>query len=138
MKIAAKEETRVRIQLASEAIRKIAKFPDVLLRSMLVEMLPNGSERKALEAVCPNVELLLKTAKLDSLEFGRAVAAASLTGRYLEVWESWEPKQFRKEFISELGRLGFDATKAWDKPKAAKVAPKKAAAKKAAKKGSAK
>ena len=133
MQIAARAETEIRVRLASEAISKIGKFPDGLLRMILLEQLPNGDERKALEAVCPGVEKTLKTAKLDSLEFGRAVAAASLTGRYLAVWRHWEAKQFRKEFIQELGRLGYDASKAWEKPKVPIKKPTKPSSKKAAK-----
>jgi ParB/RepB/Spo0J family partition protein len=116
MRLAARAETRFRVRLAGEAIQKVTRMPEAILRRILLDQLPAGSELEAVNAVLPGVRKLLETAKLDSIEFARAVAVASIQGRHLEVWEHWEAKQFRKEFVEDLKAMGYDASKAWEKP----------------------
>ena len=127
VRLAALAETRLRVRLAGEAIERVKTLPIALLRRILLDRLPNGSELEALNAVCPGLENTLKNAKIESVEFARAFATATLEGRHVEVWQYWEPTQFRREFIKDLADLGYDASKAWDVPKVAKPASPKAA-----------
>jgi ParB/RepB/Spo0J family partition protein len=131
-RLAALAETKLRVRLAGEAIDGVKKLSEKLLRNILIERLPRGSELEAVNAVCPGLRKLLETAKFDSVEFARAVATVSFDARTFEVWHHWEPTQFRKEFIQHLKELGYDASKAWDKPKVEKPVAKKEDAKPAA------
>lgn len=146
-RLAALAETKFRVRLAAEAVEKIKALPEKVLRAMLLAVLPRRREHlEAYASICPGLIKALETAKLDSIEFARAVATASLEEGHILVPHYYEPRQFRKEFIEQLKALGYDASKAWEKPekqgsvvrckgsgKAVEPAPAKAAtAKKAA------
>jgi ParB/RepB/Spo0J family partition protein len=135
-RLAALAETKLRVRIAGEAIERVKSLPLDSLRHLLIGQLPSGGELQAFNAILPGVEKILRSAKLDSVEFARAVALVSIEGRHVEVFEYWKPEQFRREFIADLQRWGYDASKAWEKPAAPKVQPKtaKGAAKTAPKK----
>lgn len=133
VRLAALAETKLRVRIAGEAIDRVKALPLDVLRELLIDQLPSGGEREAFNVILPGVEKILRTAKMDSVEFAKAVALVSIEGRHVEVFEYWEAKTFRPEFIADLKALGFDASKAWEKPAEPK-AEKKAAVKTAAKK----
>jgi ParB/RepB/Spo0J family partition protein len=132
-RLAALAETKLRVRIAGEAIDRVKALPLDVLRQLLIDQISSGREREAFNAILPGVEKILRTAKIDSAEFAKAVALVSIEGRHVEVFEYWEAKTFRPEFIADLKRLGYDASKAWEKPAEPKP-EKKAAAKTAAKK----
>ena len=132
-RLAALAETKLRVRLASEAIERVKTIPEEVLRELILRRFAFMA-RDVIAAILPGWEKALKTAKVDSIEFARVVALAWLDVSHLKLWDRAEAKQYRKEFIGELKALGYDASKAWDTPKAAKpAAAKKAPAKKAAK-----
>lgn len=128
-RVAELAETRLRVRLAGAAIEAITKIPAEALRAVLIEAQPNGEEY---EAALPGYRKILETAPVDSVQFARAVALCSLED--LDCWEGFPVDHGRKDFIATLKRIGYDASKAWDKPKPAKKSvapiPKKSAAKK--------
>jgi ParB family chromosome partitioning protein len=138
-RLAALAETKLRVRLAGEALDKVTKLSSDVLRAVLAQAYTsNSSERECLNAACPGLVKTIASAKTDSAEFARAVAALSLPD--LHVGKYNDASSGRGEFIKALRRLGYDASKAWEKPKAAapdkaKAKPAKKAAKKSAKKG---
>lgn len=151
MRLAALAETRLRARLASEAIEKIKTLPIAQLRAIVLsELSGNCAYEKVVDAILPGAKKVCANAKIDSPEFARVVALASLNLDNVKVGDWWPADTHRAEFIKQLGVLGYDASKAWAKSansaaqpsavnsrkkKPAKKAAKKAAPKKAAKKG---
>lgn len=136
---AIKAENAIRAQLVKQAIQKVKKLDGELLRRVVLLAAPEwmGPDEKAM---FPGLLIGLKTLKVDSPGFARAVASLLFVADggdfLLGEWDT--PEQGRAEFIGTLKLLGVaDAEKAWAKPAETKkvaAAPKRAA-KKAAKKG---
>lgn len=130
---AALVESKLRLAAAGEAIEKVTKLPEAALRGLLLSLNIDRYQ----EALLPGIRKHLETAPLGSVTFARAVAVLSIDS--LQAIPHQEPQTWRKEYLASLKRLGHDASKHWEKPKAAKKAAKapakKAHAKKTAKKG---
>jgi ParB/RepB/Spo0J family partition protein len=128
------EESKLRMAVASKALDGVTTVPEEVIRSLALEAAPNwGEELKAAQALLPEFMKRLKTAKVDSAEFAKAVALASLDELTANEW--LEPPQGRKEFLASIKRLGHDGAAAWSKPaKKAKKATAKPAKKAPAKK----
>jgi len=127
-RLAALAETKLRVRLAGEAIGRVKSLHLDMLREILLDKIQAGRQREALNAILPGLETILRTAKIDSPEFARAVALLNISSQHVVVWEYWEANQYRKEFVADMKRLGYDVSKAWDKPaesKSAKPAAKK-------------
>jgi ParB/RepB/Spo0J family partition protein len=139
-------ESRLRVAVAAKALEGITKLPIDALRAMAIHSLPNWQGgRKVHEELVPGIVKILSEAKLDSVQFFRALAAATLDRRAFEVGSYLGSKvtEDRAKFLAAIKRLGYDGSGAWVKPKGSdqptvvsgqKKATKKPA-KKAAKKG---
>lgn len=135
----AKAENALRAGLVKAALSKVQKLAAPILRRLVLLALPDEWNRvDGSDEMFPGLDKALETCKPESVEFARAAASVLLVEERTDVWVSeWEPvDKGRKEFIALLKDLGYDASKAWDKPAAAAEAKpaKKAAAKTAAKK----
>lgn len=128
----AREETKLRMAIATKALEGIRQIPAEALRQLVLAGVPSwGGEEKAANTLLPGLKKIVQTAKTDSAEFAKALAIASLERIHCGDGDvSWS----RKNFIESVKRLGYDASKAWDKPKAAAKPVVKKPAKKAAKK----
>lgn len=134
-RVAASEESKIRMAAATKAIEQVRAMPDLALRMLILKWIPDWADRrKPLEELVPGLLKIVQTAKIDSVEFARAVAVASIDS--IGCYEQWESKTGRSDFLASLKRLGYDGSGAWVTAKAdAKVETKeKAAAKKVARK----
>jgi ParB/RepB/Spo0J family partition protein len=132
---AARAETRLRIAVASLAVEGMTQIPLEAVRVLAVSAFPRWErDQEPLNAVLPGIAKILKTAKLDSAEFARAVALVSIGEDELRCSEYRSVDDERPEFLAAVRRLGFKGATPWDKPPAAKKAAKRAAVKKVAKK----
>jgi ParB/RepB/Spo0J family partition protein len=128
------EEGKLRMAVVSVALEGITSIPAEALRALVVAAVPRyGDEQKSFEGLLPGFMKTLKTAKVESAEFAKGLAIASLDELRPNEWQG--PESGRKEFLASAARIGFKGYTPWDKPKAAKKAPGKSAAKKVAKKG---
>lgn len=145
-RLGALAETKLRVHLMAAAMQKIVKLHPESLRSLVSEALPNWGDISIQTALIPGFKKVAETAKIDGPEFARCVVLASLDLELIRVSENGALDARRKDFVAYLKTLGYDASKAWDKPaagkqqtpdggqkkpakKAAKAAPKKAAKK---------
>jgi hypothetical protein len=135
-------ENKVRAEIAARALAGVKKLPADALRTLALGVLPSHPDGvKPYEALLPGIRKIIKTSKVESVEFARAVALASIEPAALTVRGGWGVREMRGGFVEAMKRIGYDASKAWDKPKAAAKADAKTAAKpdaKAAKKAPAK
>jgi ParB family chromosome partitioning protein len=129
---AAREESKLRLAIAAKALEGIKQIPAAALRQLALAGVPSwGGEEKAANALLPGLKKIIQTAKIDSTEFAKALAVVSLERIHCGDGDvSWS----RKNFIESVKLLGYDASKAWDKPKAAAKPAVNKPAKKAAKK----
>lgn len=129
MRLAALAETKLRVRIAGEALAAVKALHLGMLRELLLYHLPNGRRYETLKAILPGVETILRAEKIDSAQFARAVALLTIEP-HVNAWGHAPATDDRKEFIADMKRLGYDASKAWDKPtepkptKAAKPAKK--------------
>ena len=129
-KAAAIEESKLRMAVASKAVEAVTKLPAEAVRDMAIHASPNGAEDlRIARAILPGLDKTLKTAKVDSVEFAKAVALASL--EELAANEYGGSEQGREKFLASVKRLGWTGPNPW---KAAKKPEVKAAPKRPAKK----
>jgi ParB/RepB/Spo0J family partition protein len=133
-KAAAIEESKLRMAVASEAVKGVTKLPADAVRALAQASLYRFCEVKIAEAVLPGFRKTLQVAKIDSAEFAKAFALVSL--RELAANEWGEASNGRADFLASVKRLGWTGPDPWKKPAAPKAAKKPA--KKAAKKSPAK
>ena len=129
----AKAENELRKALLAKAIDGVQRLSSELLRKIL---LMNCEAFYDYDKHFPGGRKALKTAKVDSADFARAaVGLLVVDDNAPNLWadEYGAVDQGRKDFIALLKDLGYDASKAWDKPKADLVA--KSAKTKPVKKG---
>jgi ParB/RepB/Spo0J family partition protein len=128
------EEGKLRMAVVSVALEGITSIPAEALRALVIAAVPRyGDEVKSAEALLPGFMKTLRTAKVESAEFAKGLAIASLDELRPNEWQG--PESGRKEFLAAAARIGFKGYTPWDKPKTAKKAPGKPAAKKGTKKG---
>jgi ParB/RepB/Spo0J family partition protein len=124
-KQAAIVESKIRMAAATAAVEKVKAMPADALRAIVLNHLPDWSEQLRLyEALMPGIKKIIQTAKLDSVEFARAVAVASID--HPSCREHNDAKSYRSEFLASLKRIGHDASKAWlalGKARVEKAAP---------------
>ncbi|MDE2104118.1 MAG: ParB/RepB/Spo0J family partition protein [Patescibacteria group bacterium] len=139
-KQAAIADSKLRMAVASKAIDGIKQIPAEALRNLLSSAIRFGPAEQAANALLPGLKKIIETAKIDSAEFAKAVAAI-VVSPHAQAGE-WNLEWTRKQFLDSMKLLGVkDAAKAWEQPKteqpakAAKKAPVKKAAKAAKKKG---
>lgn len=124
LKQAAIVESKLRIAVASKALEAVKVLPAEALRAIVLDAVKHWRER-AMNALLPGFLKTLKTAKVDSVEFARAAALASISDN-LEAHGHQGADTGRKEFIADVKRLGYDGSSAWLKP--AEPKPEKKAA----------
>lgn len=117
-------ESKIRIAVASKALEAVAVLPAEALRTIVLDAVQQWRER-AMKALLPGFLKTLKTAKVDSIEFARAAALASISAN-LEASRHQAADTGRKKFIADVKRLGYDGSSAWLKP--AEPKPEKKAA----------
>jgi ParB/RepB/Spo0J family partition protein len=131
----ARAESKLRVAVASKALESITAIPADVLRVLVIAIAPNyGDALKLSEAALPGFTKTLKTAKVDSVEFAKAVALVSLDN--ISANEYQGTKYGRDKFLASVKRLGFDGAYAWKTSRASKSTKKSAVKKtvKAAKK----
>lgn len=131
----ARAESKLRVAVASKALESITAIPADVLRVLVIAIAPNyGDALKLSEAALPGFTKTLKTAKVDSVEFAKAVALVSLGN--ISANEYQGTKYGRDKFLASVKRLGFDGAYAWKTSRASKSTKKSAVKKtvKAAKK----
>jgi ParB family chromosome partitioning protein len=140
----AKAENVSRFALIGKALNGVKKMPGEILRRLLVQVCSGAWEA---EEYFPGIEKTLKTKPVDSAEFARAAASLVFAGDsdgsefLVNQWNREDIATGRKELVAILKTLGYDASKAWEKPaepkkqkRSAKKPAKKAAKKKAGRK----
>lgn len=113
-------ESRLRVAVAAKALEGITKLPIDALRAMAIHSLPNWQGgRKVHEELVPGIVKILSEAKLDSVQFFRALAAATLDPYAFEVgtYPGSKVTEDRIEFLAAIKKLGYDGSSAWVKPK---------------------
>jgi ParB/RepB/Spo0J family partition protein len=124
-KQAAIVESKIRMAAATAAVEKVKAMPADALRAIVLKHLPDWSERlRFYDALMPGIKKIIQTAKLDSVEFARAVAVASIDQPWCR--EHNDAKSYRSEFLASLKRIGYDGSKAWlalGKARVEKAAP---------------
>jgi len=124
----ARAESKLRVAVASKALESITAIPADVLRVLAIAIAPNyGDALKLSEVVLPGFTRTLKTAKVDSAEFAKAAALASLEDLAAHDYYG------RDRFLASVKRLGYDGADAWKAPRPAKKVAAKPTAKKAAK-----
>jgi ParB/RepB/Spo0J family partition protein len=140
LEAAAREETRIRVAVASKAIEGVKGIPAEAIRAIAIDKAPTWPERtKVLDAVLPGWRKTLQTARVDSVEFARALALVSISDLRADVYN--DLAQCRRDFLASVKRIGFDGSDAFKQAATERAAATKAAnkadkkpAKKAAKK----
>jgi ParB/RepB/Spo0J family partition protein len=125
-----KEENALRMDVIRKAVDRVQKIPAEILRRLLVETCRATWD---IEQSFPGIEKALKAKAVDSAEFARAAVCLVFGNDESEFFVDEYNRRDniaagRKELIAVLKLLGYDASKAWEKPA-------KKGAKKAAKKG---
>jgi ParB family transcriptional regulator, chromosome partitioning protein len=124
---AAIAEAKIRMIVAGEAIDAIKAIPAEALRSLVVGELPNwGDEEKSANALLPGLKKIAQTAKVDSVDFAKALAIASLSDLVPNEYQGAE--HGRNVFLASVKRLGYDGSNAWKELAKPAVEPKKKAA----------
>ena len=125
-------EGKMRMALAGAALEDVKSVPSDVLRTLAMKAAKfGGGKQRMVDALLPGLKKTLRTAKIYSSEFAKAVAIASL--------DELEPNQYagplhgRKHFIASIRRLGYTGPLPWDEQKKADQAAKSKAAKPAAK-----
>lgn len=134
---AAIAESKIRSNVAFKAIEAIKSIPAEALRHLVSGQVPNwGEEEKAANALMPGLKKIIETAKVDSVEFAKALAVVSISHLVENFGDGGEYS--RKKFLASIKRLGYDGAHAWKvaAPKAEKAlkSPKKSILSPAAKK----
>lgn len=109
---AAIAEAKIRMIVAGKAIDAITGIPAEALRDLVVHEIPNwGDEEKSSNALLPGLKKIAQTAKVDSVDFAKAVAIVSLSNLVPNEYQGAE--YGRKEFLASVKRLGYDGSNAW-------------------------
>ena len=108
-----KAENALRLKLANEALSKLKRLPEAAVRDAFLELSPWDLEDR-----CAAWAKALKSSPVDSSEFAEAATAVWLDTSGLQVDDSgWaDASDGRKRFQAALKLLGYDASRAWDKP----------------------
>lgn len=132
-------ENKLRIALVSVALEGVTAIQASPLRLLALNALPGWEEKlKVFNALIPGIASVIRTAHINSPEFAKALALASIDSNELQVGMggySDDSKERRADLIETVRGLGYAGPDPWAKPAVAKVAvKKKTPAKKAAKK----
>jgi hypothetical protein len=101
--------------VASKALDAVTAIPTDVLRWMAIEAAPNyGEGVKIAEALVPGFRKSLQTAKVDSVEFAKALAVVSFDHLAANGWQ--EPEANRNAFLASIKRLGCSYVDPWKKP----------------------
>jgi ParB/RepB/Spo0J family partition protein len=126
--------SKIRLEIASRALAGIKNIPAGVIRKLALEAVPQHDfGLRPYEAVLPGIRKIIATAKADSVEFAKAVALSSIETGELTLLGGWAAKETQKAFVEAMARLGYDASKDFEKPKPVADAKAKLAAKKPAK-----
>jgi ParB/RepB/Spo0J family partition protein len=120
------EESKLRLAVASQVLEAVAAMPNEALRKIVIAAVRGwGDDLKVAEALMPGYKKTLQTAKIDSVEFARAVAVVSLDE--LSASGYIGPESGREKFLLSAKRLGWKGPDPWQKPAAPKPLKNKVA-----------